>query len=46
MEFWIIMAIIFGAIGYFIDDNQGRGVAIGALLGPIGLVISAIQKGK
>lgn len=44
MEFFIIMAVACAIIGYFIDG--GRGVALGALLGVIGLVISAILHGK
>lgn len=40
MELIIVMAVLCGAIGYFIDG--GRGLALGALLGVIGLIISAI----
>jgi len=44
MEILLISALIFGAVGYFVDG--GKGVVWGALLGPLGLIIAAILKGK
>lgn len=44
IEFIIVGAILFGIIGFFI--NGGKDGIWSALLGPIGLIIAAIMKGK
>ena len=44
MDVIIIFAIICAGIGFCIDG--GRGAILGGLLGPIGLIIAAIVKGK
>lgn len=42
MEVYLIMAVVCAAIGFMIDD--GRGFALGLILGVFGLLISAILK--
>lgn len=46
MEIYIIIAVVCGAIGALIADDKVMGAFLGAMLGPIGLVIVAIMKGK
>ena len=46
MEFFIIIAVVCGVIGAMIADDKVMGAFLGAMLGPIGLVIAAIMKGK
>jgi len=46
MEIFIIIAVVCGAIGAMIADDKVMGAFLGAMLGPIGLVIVAIMKGK
>lgn len=46
MELLIISAGICGTIGYMIADDRTMGAVLGAVLGPIGLIIVAIMKGK
>ena len=46
MEVLIVFAIICGVIGAVIADDKVMGAVLGALLGPIGLVIVAVMKGK
>ena len=45
---YLVIAIICGILGAAIADENDRlmGVILGALLGPIGLIIVAIVKGK
>ena len=42
MEILVIAALIFGGIGAALDGV--RGAALGVLLGPIGLIITAIMR--
>jgi len=42
MEIILVSAIVFGLIGYFLDG--GRGAILGVLLGPIGLIITAVMR--
>ena len=44
MEIILISIIFFGVGGFFVDG--GRGAIWGAVLGPVGLIIAAILKGK
>jgi hypothetical protein len=44
MEILLFLSLVCGGIGYAIDE--GKGVIWGALLGPLGLIIAAILKGK
>lgn len=46
MEFYIIIAVVCGAIGAMIADDKVMGALFGAMLGPIVLIIVAIMKGK
>ena len=46
MEIFIVMAVIFGVLGAMIADDKVMGAFLGAMLGPIGLIIVAIMKGK
>jgi len=46
MEIYIIIAVVCGAIGVMIADDKVMGAFLGAMLGPIGLIIVAIMKGK
>lgn len=44
METYLIMAAVCAVIGFMIDN--GRGFALGLILGVFGLLIAAILKGK
>lgn len=46
MEILLISAVLFGALGALIADDKVMGAFLGALLGPIGLIIVAVMKGK
>lgn len=44
--FWIIVAFMFALASMAIADDKPTGFILGLLFGPIGLVVSAIMKGK
>jgi hypothetical protein len=46
MELYIIVAVVCAGLGYAVatEENRVLGVVLGALLGPIGVIVAAILK--
>lgn len=41
MEIVVLMALVFGGVGFFVDGV--RGLALGILLGPVGLIVCTVM---